>query len=96
LSRYPAAFIDIAVVVDSEVPAATVQRIITEAGEPEVIRARLFDVYQGEQVQSGRKSLAYALALQVPDRTLTDEESLAVRDRIVAALGEHVGAVLRA
>lgn len=96
LSRYPAAFLDIALVVGDDVPAAAVSRIISESGRPEVTRAELFDVYRGEQVPEGNKSLAYALTLQVQDRTLTDEEALAVRDRIVSALSEQVGATLRA
>ena len=72
LGRYPAAFIDIAIVVDVSVPASVIRTIIDEAGAPEVSSVRLFDLYQGEQVEAGKKSMAFALALQVPDRTLTD------------------------
>lgn len=96
LSRYPAAFIDIAVVLDADTPAEAVRRVIEEAGRPELTHVRLFDLYQGDQIEPGKKSLAFSLALQVPDRTLTDEETLAVRDRIVAALQDSFQAVLRA
>ena len=58
--------------------------------------ARVFDVYRGEQVGEGRKSVAIHLSFQSPERTLTDEEAAEARERIVAALGEHYGAELRA
>jgi phenylalanyl-tRNA synthetase beta chain len=56
---------------------------------------RLFDVYAGPQVGAGRRSLAFALRLRAPDRTLTAEETAAVRDAAVAAAADRVGAVLR-
>jgi phenylalanyl-tRNA synthetase beta chain len=56
---------------------------------------RLFDVYTGAPVPAGQKSLAYALTLRAPDRTLTGEEAAAVRQRAVALVGERTGAVLR-
>ncbi|MFN2587108.1 MAG: phenylalanine--tRNA ligase subunit beta [Actinomycetota bacterium] len=95
LPRFPATLIDLAVVVDEEVAAETVAEVVREAGAPGVTSARLFDLYHGEQLPEGRKSLAFALEIRASDRTLTDEEALAVRDRIVAALGERVGAELR-
>lgn len=95
LSRLPATFIDVAVVVDSAVPAERVAAVIREAGGPEVVAVALFDVYAGEQIEAGKKSLAYALEMRSPDRTLTDEDALAVRDRIVAALASSVGGRLR-
>ena len=96
LSRFPAAFVDIAIVIATDVPADRVQKIIEEAGRPEVVASHLFDLYQGEQIPEGKKSLAFALTLRAADRTLTDEEALAVRDRIVSALEEQVEAALRA
>jgi phenylalanyl-tRNA synthetase beta chain len=56
---------------------------------------RLFDVYTGAQVGEGRKSLAYRLRLRAPDRTLTTEEIIAVRDAAVAEAARRTGAVLR-
>ena len=56
---------------------------------------RLFDIYTGEQVAAGHKSLAYRLRFRAPDRTLTDEETTAARDAAVAEAGREVGAVLR-
>ena len=56
---------------------------------------RLFDVYTGEQVGEGRKSLAYKLRFRAADRTLTAEEASASRDAAVAEAGRRTGAVLR-
>jgi phenylalanyl-tRNA synthetase beta chain len=94
--RFPATFMDLAVVVDDEVPATAVAAVIVEAGAPEVASARLFDLYRGDQVGEGKKSLAYALELRAPDRTMTDEKAASVRDRIVPALAKAVGGGLRA
>jgi phenylalanyl-tRNA synthetase beta chain len=95
LPRYPATFMDLAVVVREEVPAAQVEDAIRRAGEPELTSVALFDLYRGEQVAAGEKSLAYALELRSPDRTLTDEDATRVRARIVAELGRAVGGRLR-
>ena len=95
LPRFPAALIDLAVVVDEDTPAAAVERTIEEAGPPEVVDVRLFDVYRGEQIEAGKKSLAYALQLQVADRTLTDEDTAGVLERIVGSLRDQHGAELR-
>ena len=56
----------------------------------------VFDVYRGDQVGPGRKSLAFRVVFQSPERTLTDEDAAALRARIVQALGEQFGAELRA
>ena len=55
-----------------------------------------FDVYHGEQVGEGRKSIAFRIAFQAADRTLTDEDAAGLRQRIVDALKERFGAELRA
>jgi phenylalanyl-tRNA synthetase beta chain len=95
LPRFPANYIDLAFVVDEAVAAARVAEIIERAGAPEVVSVKLFDVYQGDQIDAEKKSLAYALELRVPDRTLTDAEAQAVTERIVNALRERTGAELR-
>ncbi|CAN5650359.1 phenylalanine--tRNA ligase subunit beta [soil metagenome] len=95
LPKFPGVYIDVALVVDDGVPAADIERTIRSSGAPEVTSVRLFDVYRGEQVAEGRKSLAYALEVRSPDKTLTDEDALAVRDRIVDALARATGAELR-
>jgi phenylalanyl-tRNA synthetase beta chain len=96
LPRFPAVLIDLAVVVDEEAPASDVEAVIREAGRPEVTSVRLFDLYRGSQVPDGKKSLAFALELRDPARTLKDEDAVTVRDRIMDTLGQRMGATLRA
>ena len=57
--------------------------------------ARVFDIYRGDQVGDGRKSVAIHLAFQSPERTLTEEEATAAREAIVASLSDRFGAELR-
>jgi len=95
VSTFPPALIDVALVVDEGVPAATVQAAL-EDGAGELLEAvRLFDVYSGAQVGPGRKSLAYKLTLRAPDRTLTVDEAVATRNAAVSVAAERVGANLR-
>jgi phenylalanyl-tRNA synthetase beta chain len=96
LPRYPAVLIDLAVVVDAAQLSAQVEEAIRSAGSPETTSVRLFDVYSGPQVPEGKKSLAYALELRVPDRTLTESDATDVRGRIVGELESRFGAKLRA
>jgi phenylalanyl-tRNA synthetase beta chain len=95
LPRFPAVLIDVAVVVDESVPAVQVEQLIKRAGTPELSSVRLFDLYRGSQVPEGRKSLAFALELRDPTRTLTDDDAVSVRNRIVAMLEQQMGAGLR-
>jgi phenylalanyl-tRNA synthetase beta chain len=86
---------DIAVVVPDEVEAAALVDTALEAGAPELREARIFDVYHGDQVGEGRKSVAIHLSLQATDRTLSDDDAAVVRERVVRALVERFGAELR-
>lgn len=95
LSRYPSLLIDLAVVVEAGVAAAKVADLVERAGAPEVVSVRLFDLYEGEQIPEGKRSLAFSLEMQDPTRTLTDEDGMKVRDRIVNALAERLGAEIR-
>jgi phenylalanyl-tRNA synthetase beta chain len=98
VSRFPAVREDIAVVVDEAVTAAQVEATIWNAGGPlRVLRdVRLFDLYRGEQVGAGRKSLAYRLVYQADDRTLTDDDATKIRAKIIKALERELSATLRA
>ena len=87
---------DLAFVVPEEVPAADLVDAATEAAGEELRGMRPFDVYRGEQVGDGRKSVAFAVTFQSAERTLTDEDAAALRKRIVEALHERFGAQLRA
>ncbi len=95
VSAFPAAKEDFAFVVDADVPAADVRAAVV-AGAGELLEdATLFDVYTGEQVGAGKKSLAYSLRLRAADRTLGADDVRSVRESVVAAAAERVGAVLR-
>ncbi|MGH2838417.1 MAG: phenylalanine--tRNA ligase subunit beta, partial [Thermoleophilaceae bacterium] len=94
VSTFPAVIQDIAVVVSEDVAAADVEDTVRTAGGELLERLGLFDVYRGEQVGEGSKSLALRLEFRAPDRTLTDEEVAAVRDQIEKALAE-IGGKLR-
>ncbi|MGL6277924.1 MAG: phenylalanine--tRNA ligase subunit beta, partial [Gaiella sp.] len=93
---YPANRQDIAVVVDEAVTAGALVDTARTAGGASLRTARVFDVYRGDQVGAGRKSVALHLAFQATDRTLTDDEVATVREAIVAALAAEHGAELRA
>jgi phenylalanyl-tRNA synthetase beta chain len=95
LSTYPVAKEDVALVVDADVPAAEVEAALRAGAGPLLESLRLFDVYTGPQVGEGRRSLAYALRLRAPDRTLTVEEATAARDGAVAEAARRTGAQLR-
>ncbi|GHJ95889.1 phenylalanine--tRNA ligase beta subunit [Streptomyces sp. NE5-10] len=95
ISAFPVATQDVALVVDQDVPSAAVEYYLA-GGAGELLESiRLFDVYTGDQVGEGKKSLAYALKFRAADRTLTVEEATAARDAAVALAAEHTGAVLR-
>jgi phenylalanyl-tRNA synthetase beta chain len=96
LISFPAVRQDLAVVVPQDVPAARVVELIRGAGGDELARAEVFDVYRGPQIGEGKVSLALALEFRAADRTLTDEEVAAHRERIAAALSSEVGGTLRA
>jgi phenylalanyl-tRNA synthetase beta chain len=93
--EYPPVLEDIALILDQDVPASRVEELIREAGGDAITNVRLFDIYRGEQVGEGKKSLAYRLTYQAPDRTLTDAEAAAIRNRIVKRLEHELGATLR-
>jgi phenylalanyl-tRNA synthetase beta chain len=96
VSGFPPVLLDLALVVRDDVPSAEVADALRD-GAGELLEAlRLFDVYTGPPVPVGSRSLAYALTLRAPDRTLTSEEATAVRDAAVAAAAARTGAELRA
>jgi phenylalanyl-tRNA synthetase beta chain len=95
LITYPAVIQDIAVVVDEAVEARTVIDTVAGAGGDELRSVHVFDVYRGDQVGDGRKSLAMRLEFRSADRTLTDAEVAARRDRIREAVAHETGGTLR-
>jgi phenylalanyl-tRNA synthetase beta chain len=95
ISGYPPALIDVALLVDATVPAGEVHAALVDGAGELLESVRLFDIYTGAQLGSGRKSLAYKLTFRAPDRTLTVEEAVAARDAAVAEAAGRVGAELR-
>ncbi len=94
VSRFPSSDVDLAFAVPDGISAAVVERTIA-AASPLVWSVRLFDVFRGAQVGEGRRSLAYAVRLQAPDRTLTDDDVAAARAACIAAVEHAHAAVLR-
>ncbi len=95
-STYPVAKEDVALVVDADVSAAAVAGTLREGAGELLESVRLFDVYTGEQIGEGKKSLAYALRFRAADRTLTEAETAVARDAAIALAVERHGAVHRA
>jgi len=95
ISIHPPVYEDLAVVVEEGMPALRVRDLIAKTGAPLVRSVVLFDVYRGEQVGAGRKSLAYRLTYQADDRTLTDREVAKLRAKIIRRLERELGATLR-
>ncbi|HZB71799.1 MAG TPA: phenylalanine--tRNA ligase subunit beta [Acidimicrobiales bacterium] len=95
ISRYPSSDVDLAFEVDEGVPAAAVEQALRSADGDLLADVALFDVYRGEPVPAGRRSLAYRIRFQAMDRTLTDAEVAAARARLVDAVESTVPATLR-
>jgi phenylalanyl-tRNA synthetase beta chain len=96
VSPYPEVRQDLAFVVDDAVPAAELLAALREAAGSELRSSAVFDEYCGEQTGAGKRSLAFRVAFGSPERTLTDDEAAELRGRIVKALADKFGAVLRA
>ncbi|RJQ48035.1 MAG: phenylalanine--tRNA ligase subunit beta [Gaiellales bacterium] len=95
LMTYPASYQDLAVVVDDKVDAEKVLETVRSAGAPLLHGAEVFDIYSGEQVAAGSKSIALRLEFRSPDHTLTDDEVNDVRAKIVRELEKKLKATLR-
>ncbi|MDO4865549.1 MAG: phenylalanine--tRNA ligase subunit beta [Clostridia bacterium] len=96
LPKFPAVSRDIAVVVDEKVGAGTMMDAIRKAAAKTLEDVKLFDIYRGDKLGRGKKSVAYAITLRAPDRTLTDEEINSTMDKVLKALNAQFGAELRA
>ncbi len=93
IPRFPSTDRDIALLVDANLPAKRIEDIIR--GFPQVSHVSVFDLYQGEQVPDGKKSLAFSLRYQSLERTLTDEEVDEIQQDILTMLQKELGVVLR-
>ncbi len=95
LLSFPAVRQDLAFVVADAVTAAELGAAMREAAGPELRDVRVFDEYRSDELGPGRKSLAFAVSFQSPERTLTDEDAVRLRRLVVDALAERFGAELR-
>ncbi|MGE3541434.1 MAG: phenylalanine--tRNA ligase subunit beta [Candidatus Tectimicrobiota bacterium] len=95
IARFPAVLEDMALVVDADLPAQTVEETIRAAGGSLLRQVTLFDLYQGEQIAAGKKSLAYALTFQAEDRSLTEDEVLQLYQQIQQHAATTLGAEAR-
>ena len=96
LPKYPAMARDLALIVDQDVAVADIERVIAKNAGKMFQGVTLFDVYSGKQVDEGKKSLAFNLVFQSNDRTLTDEETDAAVQKVLAAVQKQFAAELRA
>lgn len=95
LPKHPAVYRDLAVVVENQVTCQQVEETILRTGSPILRQAKVFDVYAGDPIPSGKKSLAYSLTFQAEDRTLTYEEVHEIYEEIVTALERNWGGKMR-
>ncbi len=95
LPKYPAVTRDLSLVCDEAVTVAQAEDVITAAAGKLLRGVKLFDIYRGVGVPEGKKSMAFSLELRADDRTLTDTDSEAVVNKVLAALKEKLDAILR-
>ncbi|WP_338788959.1 phenylalanine--tRNA ligase subunit beta [Metabacillus sp. FJAT-53654] len=95
IPRFPSITRDIALVVNKDVVAGEIEQIITEAGGKMLKNVSVFDLYEGDRLEEGKKSVAFSLRYFDPERTLTDEDVTKAHDKVLKAVEEKVGATLR-
>jgi len=95
LPKFPAVSRDISVICDEALTVAEVENVILASAGKLLRDVKLFDIYRGAGIPEGKKSLAFSLILRADDRTLTDTDSEGVMSKVLAALAENCGAILR-
>lgn len=95
LSTYPVSRQDVALVVDADLPAQTLAATLTEGAGDDLEALEIFDLYTGDQLPEGKKSLAFRLTFRAPDRTLKADEASAMREAATALATERHGAQVR-
>ncbi len=95
IPRFPAVTRDLALIIDENIPAGEIFQTLREAGRDLCSEIRLFDLYRGNPIPAGKKSLAFHLKYQREDRTLTDDEVNEVHQNLVNRLAGKFGALLR-
>ena len=95
LPKFPALTRDIALLVDEDVPAREIEEIIRTTGKEYVEDVKLFDLYQGEQVEEGKKSIAFSMSYRSKERTLTDEEVNEIFEKLLTRMKDELEAKIR-
>jgi len=95
IPRYPGISLDISLIVDEKVSNEQIMKAIRVTGGKLLKEIRLFDLYTGKNIPTGKKSLAYSLTYRAADRTLTDEEVMKIQERVTAGLEKKLGAEIR-
>lgn len=95
IPRFPSITRDIALVAEKETASGQLKEIIAEAGGKLLKDVQVFDLYEGDRMEAGKKSIAFSLKYEDPEKTLTDEEVTKVHEKVLEALKEKAGAVLR-
>ena len=93
--KYPSTSRDVAMIVEEDLQVADMEKAIREAGTEILREVKLFDVYRGEQVEAGKKSVAFSLTYRHDDKTLTDEEVDQIHGKVIELLKEKFKAVIR-
>ena len=95
ISKYPSVERDLAIIVDNDVSWGKVVEVVKNSAGDNLDRIKLFDIYTGDQVETGKKSLAFNLVFIADDRTLNVEEIDAKIQNVLTALNDNLGAKLR-
>ena len=95
LPKYPAVNRDLSFLCDEAITVADVTDVITASAGKLLRGVKLFDIYRGTGIPEGKKSMAFSLELRADDRTLTDADSEGVMSKVLTAVSEKLGAVLR-
>ena len=95
IPRYPSITRDIALVVKKDVVAGDIEKVITESGGKMLKEVTVFDLYEGDRLEEGKKSVAFSLRYFDPERTLTDEDVTKTHQKVLDAVEEEIGATLR-
>jgi phenylalanyl-tRNA synthetase beta chain len=95
LTSYPPVIEDLAMIVPENITSAEIEKVVNSAGGFLLKQVSLFDIFRGEQIGEGNKSMAYRLTYQAPNRTLTDKDAGKIRIRIIKQLEKQLNAKIR-
>jgi phenylalanyl-tRNA synthetase beta chain len=96
IPRFPGSWRDLAIIVDHAVAAGAIEEEVRKAARPVLEDFAVFDIYEGEKIPAGKKSLALRLCLRSSEKTLAEEEISGVMEKVIARLQKQFGATLRA